>query len=435
MRSWSESLDVSRESPIPKADSLSDESTVRCRERVAREGNDNGLLGGVVASMNEFGARMRVIEVMSPGLLTTVQDLGRPGYGALGVSASGAADAVSLRIGNRLVGNAEGVAALEMTLLGGTFRFPEGAVAALAGSDFGATLADEPVAIWSSFEVKAGATLHIGATRSGARCYLCVRGGIAVSSFLGSASTHLLSGLGGHEGRGLRKGDVLRIGELSSVNGSAQKKTIPQGLKPPDAESGNVGAKAPTPKAQSREFAIQIAGPVRAMVLPAMSVKKLAPRKRLRVTPGPQHEWFSRAVRKAFCENTYRVSEESNRMGLRLEGEPLPEANHGEMVSEGVALGAVQIAAGGKPIILFVEQQTSGGYAKIANVISADLHSVGQLRPRDEVSFEWVDFANAQRALVEQEDLIRRLQLTVDSQQPARTRLPRKHRGTETSKK
>src|SRR5579871_2317843 len=148
LRNWSESLDVSRESPIPKADSLSDESTVRCRERVAREGNDNGLLGGVVASMNEFGARMRVIEVMSPGLLTTVQDLGRPGYGALGVSASGAADAVSLRIGNRLVGNAEGVAALEMTLLGGTFRFPEGAVAALAGSDFGATLADEPVAIW-----------------------------------------------------------------------------------------------------------------------------------------------------------------------------------------------------------------------------------------------------------------------------------------------
>src|SRR6266852_6779686 len=129
-----------------------------------------------------------------------------------GVSASGAADAISLRIGNRLVGNAEKAAGLEMTLVGGTFLLPEGAVAALTGSDFGATLDGQPVGLLKAFEAKAGQTLRLGPTRSGARCYLCVQGGIEVEDFLGSASTHLLSGLGGHEGRALREGDVLKIG-------------------------------------------------------------------------------------------------------------------------------------------------------------------------------------------------------------------------------
>ncbi|HET7259945.1 MAG TPA: KipI antagonist, partial [Candidatus Acidoferrum sp.] len=133
---------------------------------------------------------------------------------------------------------------------------------------------------------------------------------------------------------------------------------------------------------------------------------RLAPRKVLRVTPGPQSEWFPKATQKIFYNATYRVSEEANRMGLRLEGPAVPEGAHGGMISEGVSLGAVQIAAGGMPIILFVEQQTTGGYAKIANVIAADLSSVGQLRPRDEIRFERVDFATAQKLLIEQEKLL-----------------------------
>src|SRR5262252_6078110 len=135
---------------------------------------------------------MTAIEVLSPGLLTTVQDLGREGFGPMGVSPSGAADAVSLRIGNRLLENAECAAGLEMTLLGGTFAFSDGAIAALTGSDFGATLDGTAIFPWTSFEVKPGQTLRLGPTRSGARCYLCFRGGISVSPFLGSASTHLL---------------------------------------------------------------------------------------------------------------------------------------------------------------------------------------------------------------------------------------------------
>jgi len=338
---------------------------------------------------------MGVIEVQAPGLLTTVQDLGREGFGPLGVSPSGAADAVALRIGNRLVGNAEGAAGLEMTLLGGTFVFPDGAVLSVAGSDFGATLDGKPVEIWTAFEAKPGQVLRLGPTRSGARCYLCVRGGIESKLFLGSASTHILSGLGGHEGRALRKGDVLKIG--SSAGGT--------GILACSSSSSN-----PSGARLGRRVAPKV-------------LQRLAARKILRVTDGPQSDWFPEFARKIFYESTYRVAEESNRMGIRLEGAAISMSSRpqrqeetgrnacstgiaGEMISEGVSLGAIQVPEGGKPIILFVEQQTTGGYPKIANVISADFHSLGQLRPRDEIRFERVDFATARALLIEQENLL-----------------------------
>ena len=305
---------------------------------------------------------MGVIQVQEPGLFTTVQDLGREGFGAMGVSASGAADAISLRLGNRMVGNHDGAAGLEMTLLGGTFTFLERTLLALTGSDFGAALDGKPVELWSSFESKAEQTLRLGPTRTGARCYLCVQGGIAVELFLGSASTHILSGLGGHEGRALRKGDALKIG----------------------AEGGAIHERRLTGRA----------------------LKELQPRKALRVTEGPQSDWFPESARRLFYESRYRVAEESNRMGIRLEGAIVPVPSGGEMISEGVSLGAIQVPEGGKPIILFVEQQTTGGYPKIANVISADLHSLGQLRPRDEIRFERVDGETARALLREQEELM-----------------------------
>lgn len=305
---------------------------------------------------------MNSIAVESPGLLTTVQDLGRPGFGPIGISPSGAADAISLRLGNRLVGNAEGAAALEITLQGGTFRFGEATAAALTGSHFGATLDDATLDANASFEVRAGQTLRIGATRSGARGYLCVQSGIAVPKFLGSASTHILSGLGGFEGRPLRKGDVLHV--------SASR------------------------------------APFRRRRLAPEAMRRLDARNVLRVTPGPQADWFSAAAVSAFHSITYRVGEQSNRMGLRLEGAPLAQENTRPMITEGVSLGAIQIPPGGSPIILFVEQQTTGGYPKIANIIAADLHRVGQLRPRDEVRFEPVTFEAARALWIEQESLL-----------------------------
>jgi antagonist of KipI len=322
---------------------------------------------------------MPVIRVMEPGMFTTVQDLGREGYGEMGVSPSGAADALSLRIGNRLVGNGEGAAGLEMTLVGGTFEFSEPGTLALTGADFGAWLDDVPVEMWRSCEVRAGQTLRMEGTRDGARGYLCVRGGIAVAEVMGSASTHVLSGMGGFAGRVLRRGDVLQIG------GQA-------GAEQPFARSA-LGKAPPQQRLAGR-------------ILSTAGRKLVRARKKLRVTVGPQSDWFGPAAPRRFYGDAYRVTEESNRMGLRLAGPVVEKLPRGEMISEGVASGAIQVPESGMPIILFVEQQTTGGYPKIANVISADFHSLGQLRPRDEISFELVDWEMARALLREQEALL-----------------------------
>ena len=313
---------------------------------------------------------MSSIQIQSPGLFTTVQDLGRPGFGPMGLSPSGAADPLSLRLGNRLVGNADGAAALEMTLVGGTFLFPEGGVVSLAGSDFGGSLDDQLLPVWTAIKISRGQTLRMGPTRSGARCYLCIQGGIEVNSFMGSASTHILSGLGGFEGRALRKGDVLKIGQPFMA--FRERKISPHAL------------------------------------------KRLSPRKTLRVTPGPQSDWFAASSEQLFYTNAYRVTEDSNRMGLRLEGAAIPPHFKGPMITEGVALGAIQIPDAGQPIILFVEQQTTGGYPKIANVISADLPSIGQLRPRDEIRCENITWEMARALFKEQEEIIASGELMVE---------------------
>jgi antagonist of KipI len=337
---------------------------------------------------------MSVIHVQTPGMFTTVQDLGRYGHGPIGVSPSGAADSISLRIGNLLVGNPENTAALEMTLLGGTFAFPDGGVVALAGADFGPSLLSNPtrqgrdplpsgptrqdgdpvapafgnvpIQMYAAFDVPPGGILKTGPTRSGARCYLCVRGGIAVKPLLGSASTHILTGLGGLEGRALRKGDVLEIGVAHSLMRAVS-----------------------TLDSRFQEI-----------------LRKLAPRKTLRTTVAPQTDRFSAESLRLFYSSVYTVTEESNRMGLRLQGPVLDTFRKGQMTSEGVSLGAIQIPASGQPIILFVEQQTTGGYPKIANIISADLPSVGQLRPRDEIRFELVTPEIARALIREQETLM-----------------------------
>lgn len=305
---------------------------------------------------------MTSLVVESPGLLTTVQDLGRPGFGPLGVSPSGAADPVALRLGNLLVGNEPNEAGLEMTLLGGTFVFPEGAVIALTGADFGAMIDGRPVEMWTPQTISSGAKLVLGPTRNFARSYLAIAGGVQVAPFLGSASTHLLSGLGGYDGRALRKGDVLKLGK-SAKNISGQR------------------------------------------ISPSVLLT-LRPRKVLRVTDGPQIHCFSEEAKQVFFHSAFQVSEASDRTGLCLEGPSLGAEGPGEMITEGVPLGAIQVTPSGQPIILFVEQQTTGGYPKIANVIGVDLHRLGQLRPRAEVRFERTSLAVARSLWIEQERLL-----------------------------
>jgi biotin-dependent carboxylase-like uncharacterized protein len=300
--------------------------------------------------------------VESPGFLTTVQDFGRPGHGVLGISASGAADPIALHLGNRLVGNPPGAAALEMTLTGGTLLFPDGAVFALAGADFPATLNGNPVANWATRSAPPDSKLSVGPTANGARCYLSIAGGIQIPPFLGSASTHLLSGLGGFHGRTLRCGDILQLGAFSAA----------------------------TPRRSLRPDALE----------------RLRPRKILRVTGGPQMHWFDETAHRVFLKNTFEVTEETNRMGLRLSAPSLRSVHNRELVSEGAPLGAIQVTPSGQTIILFVEQQTAGGYPKIANVIGVDLPSLGQLRPRNQIRFQLVSFEEARALWLEQQKFL-----------------------------
>jgi antagonist of KipI len=216
--------------------------------------------------------------------------------------------------------------------------------------------------LWRPHAIMPGKRVVLGATRDFARCYLCVAGGIGVAEFLGSASTHLLSGLGGWEGRALRKGDVLPLGGLEK----------------------NIRRRKP-----------------RAGVL-----EQLKPEKTLRVTLGPQSDWFLEEAWRTMTSAEFMVSEDSNRMGLRLDGPRLAARGKAEMISEGTPLGAIQFTPSGQAIILFVEQQTTGGYPKIANVIGADLHCVGQLRPRDKIQFEEVSLVKARALWIEQQRLL-----------------------------
>lgn len=290
-----------------------------------------------------------MIRVISPGLFTTVQDLGRHGYAHLGVSPAGAADPLSFRIGNRLVGNHDNAPALEVTLQGGRYEFECDATVAVTGAAF------DKAPMWRAVNVAKGTIIDIGAAVTGARGYLCVRGGIDAPRIMNSASAHILSGFGAV----LKRGDSLTIGNETS-------------------------------------------GPVLTRgVLPTEQ------RKRLRVTSAAQTHEFDARQAVVLVTSSYQVTDDSNRMGLRLKsGVPLYPPHEGQMLSEGVALGAVQVPPLGEPIILFVDSQTTGGYPVIASVISADLSSVGQLRPRDRITFEFVSFAEARRLLLEQEAFI-----------------------------
>ena len=308
------------------------------------------------------------LRVLAPGFQTTVQDLGRFGYAHLGISASGAADSMAFRIANRLAGNDENTPALEMTLTGSTLYFegmPNDAplVAALTGSDFLAQLDGVPVPLWQAISIKPGQTLRMGGTTSGARCYFAVRSGLRIATTLGSASTHLLSHFGGHLGRALKRGDVLEIGSTEKAEDATTK--------------------------INSEF-----------------VAAISQRATLRITPGPQVDWFPESSLRELCSRAYLLTEASNRTGLRLTGDTILPSHNDQLLTEGASLGAVQIPPDGQPIIVFVEQQTTGGYPKIANVIAADLHRLGQLRPRDQVKFEMVTLEQARTLLMQQEEAL-----------------------------
>jgi len=302
------------------------------------------------------------LEVLRAGLQSTVQDQGRFGYAHLGVSASGAADNFSLRIGNMLVGNPKQYAGIEMTIIGDKYRFKSDAYIALTGSEFEAKLDNKPIPFWQGCPIKNDQILDIRSTKTGARCYLCVAGGINVEDVMGAKTTHLTSGMGGVHGRILKKQDELDFGSLDNS------------IKP-----------------------------VQEINEPMTTDNKI-----IRVTKGRQWLWFHKNQKNKFFQHQYLVTDLSNRMGLRLIGNAI-NTKKGEIITAGIPLGSIQIPGDGQPIISFVEHQTTGGYPVIANVISADIRKVGQLKPGDCFQFELTSISTAEKLKVDQEKFIHSL--------------------------
>jgi len=298
------------------------------------------------------------IRIKNPGMFSTIQDLGRYGYTHLGISPAGAADRLSLRIANLLVGNPDNASALEMTLLGATLEFEERRIVAITGTDCGAKVATSPVPLGEAVEVPAGGVLKCGGMKTGARSYLAVQGGFDVPAVMGSTATDVRGRFGGLEGRRLKTGDILPVRDARNLRARRLK---PGAL---DAASRH---------------------------------------DRVRVTRGAQQEWFAPQTFELLFSSPYSISDQSDRTGLRLKGEALRPREQSQLLTDGIPLGAMQVPQDGQPIVLFVDQQTTGGYPKIANVIMADMHHVGQLRPHEQVRFQEITIAQAIALLQEQE--------------------------------
>lgn len=322
------------------------------------------------------GADKPSLRMLQPGPQTTVQDLGRLGFQALGVPSCGALDPVALRLANRLVGNEEGAAALECRLIGPGFEVRGAPVRlALAGAE--ASIAVElegetrPVPPWRAFTVPAGAVVRIGALRGSGCAVLAVAGGLDVPEVLGSRSTDLKGGFGGHQGRALKADDLVQL------NGAS--------LHGPD-----FALPAPPP--------LEFSGT-------------------LRVVLGPQADAFTTAGLDAFLATPFEISREADRMGMRLVGPALAFVTSADIVSDGIATGSIQVPGSGQPIVLLADHQTIGGYAKIATVISADLPAAGRLLPGAAIRFRAVSVAEAEEARRALEREIARLD---ESMVPAR---------------
>lgn len=311
----------------------------------------------------------RQVTMQRPGLLTTVQDLGRWGQQALGVPVAGAMDTHALRVANALVDNPPAAAGLEVTLLGPTLRAEAPIVMAVAGAAFAIRVNDAGVTAGTAFDVPAGGVVTFGPREagSGARAYLAMAGGIDTPLVLGSRATHLVSRMGGVDGRALVAGDVLPIGPAPPARRGPRPRWLPLDAMPQDA-----------PRA-------------------------------VRVLLGPQDDWFTPAAVEAFLTSPFTVSSRSDRMGFRLEGPTLETRTRGQLLSEPVAFGAVQVPASGDPILLMADRQTAGGYPKIATVISADLPVAGQLSPGDRIRFAACTRAEARAALIARERALLRV--------------------------
>ena len=308
---------------------------------------------------------MRSMEVIKPGAFSTVQDLGRYGYQRYGVPVSGALDQFALRVGNLLLGNEEGEAGVEATFLGPTLRFHFNATIVITGGDLSPVLDGQPIPGWTTVSVPEGSTLSFKGPKDGIRAYLCVRGGIDVPVVMSSRSTFTRSQFGGFHGRALATGDMVPVADPGSDS-----------LQPTERS------------------------------LASQDVPRYGRHHILRVTMGPQDDAFTTQGIDTFLASEFTVTPEFDRMGNRLEGPVIQHRKSADIVSDGTSRGAVQVPGSGKPIVLLADCGTTGGYTKIATVISADLPRMAQAQPGDTVVFRAASLEEAHRALREQEAFI-----------------------------
>jgi len=323
-----------------------------------------------------------MIQILQPGMLTSVQDLGRPGHRQLGINPGGALNGLALSAANLLVGNAIDAAGLEITMGACEMRFTVDTRIALGGDDFDARLDGKSITPYWSVPVRAGQILklaHAGPNATqGMRSYLAIAGGIAVAEVLGSRSTDLKANFGGHEGRALRKGDSLPQGPATTT----------------------------------------IAGPAFGVRSPAWSGvgtqtqdgSKLI---HLRVLPGPEFEQFTVAAKNALWLDKWRITPNSNRMGYRLEGPELKRKQGRDLLSHGVVPGVIQVPPSGQPIILMGDAQTTGGYPKIGVVIQADMWKLAQAPLNAQLQLQPCDLEQALHAWEEQQAYLEGIRQTL----------------------
>lgn len=310
----------------------------------------------------------------NPGVLTTIQDEGRYGYEQFGMSPAGPMDGTAFRTANLLVGNPEGESALEATVLGPTLRFDQDNVVAVTGADMAPILNGRPCPMYQAVAVKAGDRLALGAAKTGCRAYIAFAGGLDVPQVMGSRATALQNKVGGFQGRKLAKGDSLGF-----------RAPNPALLLP---------RTAPVPAHVGREVVI-------------------------RVILGPQDDAFTEEGVRTFLSQPYAVSKDFDRMGCRLEGPVIRHKTDGNIISDGMVTGAIQVPTSGQPIIMLAERQTVGGYTKIATVISADLPLVGQRKTGDVIRFQAVSVEQAHRAWRDANWELEELKVRLAQPQPA----------------
>ncbi len=306
---------------------------------------------------------IETFEVLDPGILTTIQDLGRHGLARFGVPPSGASDSFSFRAANLLAGNREAEACLEITIMGLRMRALREIVVSITGGDLTPLLNGDPLAMWKTHLLVEGDIVAFKKVRTGCRAYLAAGGGISVSPVMGSRATCLSGKFGGLEGRALKRGDLLSVPD------------VPPLLK-------NVGTQ-----------------------FPGVWVPDLKKEASFKVIFGPQDDHFTQEGIGTFRSSVYEVSRQCDRTGIRLQGPIIrrrPDVEE-SIISEGLVPGVIQVPGDGQPMMILTETVT-GGYAKIATVISAELSRIAQLKPGDRVRFESIGIEEAHRLLREQEE-------------------------------